>query len=95
MHEQVIFFDKVIFNIFHNFILNKLIICDDEDIFWMNDETKTLIKKKNWFYQRQKRSNNVVYKMGNAITTDIFNGMNSFKFKYQNYLAKELNGAYF
>ena len=40
MHEQV--FNKIISNIFHNFILNKLIICDDKVTPWINDEIKTL-----------------------------------------------------
>ena len=39
-------FEKVILNISRNFNSNKLNICDDKDIPWMNDEIKTLIKKK-------------------------------------------------
>ena len=41
VHEQSILFKKTILNIFHNFIPNKLIICDDcddKDAPWMNDE---------------------------------------------------------
>ena len=38
VHEQSILFQKTILNIFHNFIPNKLIICDDKDAPWMNDE---------------------------------------------------------
>ena len=46
MHEKVIFFNKIILNIFHNFIPNKLVTCDDNDLPWMNDEIKKLLKGK-------------------------------------------------
>ena len=46
VHEQVILFNKTVFNSFHNFIPNKL-IRDDKDPPWMNGEIKILIKKKN------------------------------------------------
>ena len=46
MHEQVILFNKTIQNIFNNFIPNKLFTCDDKDPPWINDEIKTLIKRK-------------------------------------------------
>ena len=62
--------NKTILNIFHNFIPNKLIICDDKDPPWMNDEIGTLIKSKNLLYQRQRRSGNLDYNMLNAITRD-------------------------
>ena len=43
MHEQVKLFNKTLLNIFHNFISNKFILCDDKDP-WMNYEIKKLIK---------------------------------------------------
>ena len=42
----------------------------------MNHETKTLIKRKNWLYLRQRRYENIDYNILNAITTDVSNGMN-------------------
>ena len=57
----------------------------------MNDEIKTLFKKRNWLYQRQKISDNLDYNMQNAIATDMFDVVNSSKFKYQKHVAKELN----
>ena len=51
MHEQVIIFNKTILNIFHNFIPYQII--DNKDPHWMNDEIKTLIKRKNWLYQTE------------------------------------------
>ena len=40
VHEQVELFNKTLLNIFHNFIPNKIIVCDDRDPPWMNDEIK-------------------------------------------------------
>ena len=57
----------------------------------MNDEIKTLIMRKNWLYQRQRRSSNLYYNMLIARTTGTSNAMNSFKFKYHDSLAKTLN----
>ena len=49
VHEQVELFNKTLLNIFHNFIPNKIIVCDDDrDPPWMNDEIKKMIKRKNW-----------------------------------------------
>ena len=51
VHEQVELFNKTLLNIFHNFIPNKIIVCDDRDPPWMNDEIKKMIKRKNWLFQ--------------------------------------------
>ena len=75
-------------NIFHNFIPNALIY-DDKDFAWMNDEIKTLIKRKNWLYYRQKRSGNLHSNM--LITTDISNAVNYSKLRHHYHLAKKLN----
>ena len=40
VHEQDELFNKTLLNIFHNFIPNKIIVCDDRDPPWMNDEIK-------------------------------------------------------
>ena len=49
-HEQVERFTKTLLNIFHNFIPNKIILCDDKYPPWMIDDFKTLIKRKNWLF---------------------------------------------
>lgn len=90
MHEQVILFSKTILNIFDNVSPNKLIICDDEVPPWMNGEIKSVIKRKNWLHQRQRRSGNLD-NMENAIPTNISNAVSSSKFKYQDRLVKKLN----
>ena len=54
MYKQVEIFNKILPNIFHNFIPKKIVLCDDQD-----DEIKILIKKKNWLFQCQRKSGNV------------------------------------
>ena len=52
VYEQVYFFNKTILNIFHNYIPNKTILCNDKDPPWFKNETrKILIKKNEVFYQ--------------------------------------------
>ena len=47
VHEQVHFFNKTIPNIFHNYIPNKTILCNDKDPPWFNDEIRKILTKKN------------------------------------------------
>ena len=54
--ERVILFNRTISNIFHNFIQNKIILCDDRDPPWMNKRIKYLIKKKKKLYFKNKKS---------------------------------------
>ena len=44
----------------------------------MNDKILTLIKRKNWLYQTQRKSGNLDYATLNAITTDISNANKCF-----------------
>ena len=46
-NEQLYLFNKTILNIFHNFISNINIFCNDKDPPWFNNQIKTLIEKKN------------------------------------------------
>ena len=50
VHGQVELFNKTLINIFHNFIPNKIILCDDKDTPRMNDEVKNLIKRKTGYF---------------------------------------------
>ena len=54
INEQVILFHRTILNIFHNFILNKIILCDARDPPWMNERIKHLIKKKKAEFKKKK-----------------------------------------
>ena len=56
INEQVILFNRTILSIFHNFIPNKIILCDNWDPPWMNDRIKKLIKKKKKIYFKNKKS---------------------------------------
>ena len=55
VHEQVELFNKTLLNIFHNFIPNKIIVCDDRDPPWMNDEIKKMIKIKKLAISKSKK----------------------------------------
>ena len=55
INEQVILFNRTILNIFHNFIPNKIILCDDRDPPWMNERIKHSIKKKKSYISKTKR----------------------------------------
>ena len=90
--NKLYFLNKVIQNIFHNFIPNKRNVSDDKDPCWMDDRTKT-IKKTSWFHHRKRRSSNRDYNMLNIITTNISNAVNSSKFKYHDRPAKTLNDS--
>ena len=91
MHEQVELFNKTLLNIFHNFIPNKIVLCDDKHPPRMNNEIKNFIKRKNWLFQCQRKSGNLDYASLNSITQDISNAVNSSKLKYHERLAIYLN----
>ena len=40
-------FNKTMLNVFHNFIPNNNMICNDKDPPWFNNQIKTLTEKKN------------------------------------------------
>ena len=71
VHEHAKLFNQTILNIFHNFIPNKTILCDDQDSPWMNEKIKSLIKKKNAFYRSQRKSINFNYTNLNAMTLEV------------------------
>ena len=91
MHKRIELFNKTLLNIFHNFIPNKIILCDDKDPPWTNDGIKKLIKRKNWLFQCQGKSGNLEYTSLNSITQDISNAVNSSKLKYHESLVVKPN----
>ena len=54
INEQVILFNRTRLNIFHNFIPNKITLCDDRDLPWMNERIKHVSKKKKAIFRKQK-----------------------------------------
>ena len=91
VHEQVELFNKMLLNIFQNFISNKIVLCDGKDPPWMNDKIKNLIKRKNRLFQCQRKSCNLDYASFSSITHDISNAANSSKLKYHERLALNRN----
>ena len=66
-------FNQTILNIFHNFIPNKTILCDDRDPPWINEKLKSLIRKKNPVYHSQRKSINFDYTTLDAMTLEVSN----------------------
>ena len=71
VHEQVELFNKTLLNIFHTFIPNKIIVDDDRDLPWMNNEITKSIKRKSWLFQNQRKSCNLDFAILNTLTQDI------------------------
>ena len=90
MHEQVELLNKILPNIYHNFTPNKIILCDDKNIPWMNDKIKTLIQRENWLFQCQRKSGNLDYASLNCITQGISNAVNSLKLNIMSVLYTNL-----
>ena len=51
VNDQLYLFNETMLNIFHNFIPNKNIICNDKDPSCYNNQIKTLIEKKNHLFK--------------------------------------------
>ena len=85
MHEKVELFNKPFFN----FIPNKIILFDDKDRPWKNDEIKKMMKRKNWLFECQRKSGNLDYSSLNSITEDSFStSIASWKQIYNRLLGK-------
>ena len=54
IHQQVQYLNEILVNAFSNYIPNKWIIIDDNDLSWMN-EIKNKINYRNIFYQQLKK----------------------------------------
>ena len=75
INDQVILFNRTILNIFHNFIPNKIVLCDYRDPPWKNERIKHLIKKKKAIFQKQKESNTVGHAILKTITLELSNAI--------------------
>ena len=69
VHQQAQYLNKVLMNVFTNYIPNKLITIDDKDPPWMNDEIRNKIKERDLFYQQLKK-----YKL-NLTYSNVMNGL--------------------
>ena len=52
VHEQFYLFKKIILHIFHNFIPNKIFICNDKDSSWFTDEIRRILNEKNELFKQ-------------------------------------------
>ena len=56
IYNQVNLFNTTILNIFRNFIPNKVILCDDKEPPWVNEEVRLLIKQKKLMFRTQRKN---------------------------------------
>ena len=56
VHQQVNLLNDIITNIFTNFVPNKVIMCDDRDPPWINDNIKKKTRWKNSMHKNYKRN---------------------------------------
>ena len=68
-----------------------MIVCDDKDPPWMNDEIKKMIKRKKWLFESQRKSCKLDFTVLNSLTQDISDAITSSKLKYYEGLANKLN----
>ena len=93
VNEQLYLFNKTTLNIFHNFIPNKNIICNDKDHPWFNNQIKTLIEKKNHLFKSYMANGRLVVDQVRLQKADaeLINIIKSSKENFYNNLAKKLN----
>ena len=56
VHQQLNLLNDIILNVFKTFVPYKVIICDDRDTSWINDNIKSKLKWKNSMYKNYKRN---------------------------------------
>ena len=56
IHNRVNLFITTILNIFWNFFSDKVILRDDKQLPWVNDEVKLLIKQKKWCFRHKEKA---------------------------------------
>ena len=78
-------------NIFHNYIPDKFILCNDKDPPWINEEIKFFIQRKNSLHRRKRKSSSISYTFLNAFGLDISNATSSSKLKYHERLPNKVN----
>ena len=93
VNDQLYLFNETILNIFHNFILNKNIICNDKNPSCYNNQIKTLIEKKNHLFKSYIANVRLAmdrFRLQKA-NEELTNIIKSSKENFYNNLAKKLN----
>ena len=93
VHQQAQYLNKVLMNVFTNYILNKLIFINNKDPPWMNDEIRNKIKERDLFYQQLKKYKlNLTYSdVISELTLELPSIISQRKDNYYLQLAKKLN----
>ena len=93
VYEQVHFFNKTILNIFHNYIPNKTILCNDKDPPWFNNEIRKILTKKNEIFKQyiaNGKSQKTGYEWLQLISSSLTESIRSTKEKFYYKLSTKL-----
>ena len=93
IHDQVNLFDTTILNIFRNFIPNKVVLCDDKEPAWVNEEVRFLIKQKNLMFRIQRKISDFDIGILNKLSEDLTNAITNSKLAYYRRIASKLNDS--
>ena len=93
IHQQVQYMNKILMNVFYNYIPNKWIIIGDKDPPWMNDGTKNKINYRNIVHQelRKYKINPYDLDVVNKLTSELPSFISQRKDEYCCHLGKKLN----
>ena len=91
VHNQVNLFNTTILNIFRNFILNKVILCNDKEPPWVNEEVRLLIKQKNLMFRTQRKNSDFDIGILNKLSEDLKNAITNSKLAYYRQTASKRN----
>ena len=93
VHQQVNLLNDIILNVFTNFVPNKVIMCDDRDPPWINDNIKNKIRWKNSMHKNCKRNGKKTedYDLLTKALSEVFQLIEKSKNEYYYRLDKRLN----
>ena len=91
IHDQVNLLNKTILHIFQNFIPNKVILCDDKEAPWVNEEVRLLIKEKNLMFLTQRKNSDFDIGILNKLSEDLTNAIKNSILAYYRQIASKLN----
>ena len=91
IHDQVNLFNTEILNLFRNFISNKVILCDDKEPPWVNEEVRLLIKQKQLMFRTQRKNSDFDIGILNKLSEALSNAITNLKLAYYRRIASKLN----
>ena len=93
VHQQAEYLNRILMNVFSNYIPSKVITINDKDPPWMNDEIRNKIKRRDMFYQQLKKYklNLTDFDVMNELTLELSSTISQRKDEYYLQLAKKLN----